>query len=402
MLKGKKILIGVTASIAAYKAIHLVRLFVKENAEVQVIMTPDAQDFVTPLSLSALSNRPVLVKPFNRDDGKWNSHVDLGNWADIMIIAPASANTLAKMANGIADNLVLTTFLAAKCPVFFAPAMDLDMYKHPTTQNNVRKLISYGFKLIDSSEGELASGLIGQGRLEEPEIIIQIILDFFKKKKDLKGKNVLITAGPTYENIDPVRFIGNYSSGLMGFSIAKEIVQRGANVTLISGPVNFIIDNLKRFNVVTAEEMYNACSENFPKADITIMAAAVADYTPIICEQSKIKKYKSDLTIKLKSTIDILSKLGEAKKDNQILVGFALETDNEIENAKKKLKKKNLDFIVLNSLKDKGAGFKYNTNKISIIDKSDNIKSFSLKSKQEVAIDIVDKLVEYVNSSKLK
>ncbi|MCD6112752.1 MAG: bifunctional phosphopantothenoylcysteine decarboxylase/phosphopantothenate--cysteine ligase CoaBC [Bacteroidales bacterium] len=398
MLKGKKILIGVTASIAAYKAIYLVRLFIKEGAEVQVVMTPNAKDFVTPLTLSALSNRPVLIEPFNPDDGEWNSHVDLGNWADIMIVAPASANTLAKMANGIADNLLLATFLAAKCPVFFAPAMDLDMYKHPATQNNVKKLIADGFNLIDSSAGELASGLVGQGRLQEPEIILQIIKEFFAKKNDLKGKNILITAGPTYENIDPVRFIGNYSSGLMGFSIAKEAVSRGGNVTLVSGPVNLNIDSVNRIDVVNADQMYNACLENYSKADIIIMAAAVADYTPINCENSKIKKYKSKLSIDLKPTVDILSKLGELKSDKQILVGFALETDNEIENAKSKLKKKNLDFIVLNSLKDKGAGFKYDTNKISIIDINDNIQNFELKSKKDVAVDIIDKLVEYINS----
>lgn len=397
MLKGKKILIGVTASIAAYKAIYLVRLFIKEGAEVQVVMTPDAKDFVTPLTLSALSNRPVLIEPFNPDDGEWNSHVDLGNWADIMIVAPASANTLAKMANGIADNLLLTTFLAAKCPVFFAPAMDLDMYKHPATQNNVKKLIADGFNLIDSSAGELVSGLVGQGRLQEPEIILQIIKEFFAKKNDLKGKNILITAGPTYENIDPVRFIGNYSSGLMGFSIAKEVVSRGGNVTLVSGPVNLNIDSVNRIDVVNADQMYNACLENYSKADIIIMAAAVADYTPVNCENSKIKKYKSKFSIDLKPTVDILSKLGELKSDKQILVGFALETDNEIENAKSKLKKKNLDFIVLNSLKDKGAGFKYDTNKISIIDINDNIQNFELKSKKDVAVDIIDKLVEYIN-----
>lgn len=398
MLKKKKILIGITASIAAYKAIYLVRLFIKEGAEVQVVMTPNAKDFVCPLTLSALSDNPVLSKPFNDDDGVWNSHVDLGNWADIMIVAPASANTLAKMANGFADNLLLATFLAAKCPVFFAPAMDLDMYKHPATQRNVRKLIADGFNLIDSSAGELASGLIGKGRMQEPEIILQIIKDFFIAKNDLKGENILITAGPTYENIDPVRFIGNYSSGLMGFSIAKEAVKRGAKVTLISGPVNLDIDNVNRIDVVNAGQMYNACIDNSSKADIIIMAAAVADYTPLRCEKSKIKKYKSELCLDLKPTVDILSKLGEAKTDKQILVGFALETDNEIDNAKIKLKKKNLDFIVLNSLNDKGAGFKYNTNKISIIDINDNIQSFELKSKQEVAIDIVNKLVEYKDS----
>jgi phosphopantothenoylcysteine decarboxylase / phosphopantothenate---cysteine ligase len=394
-LKGKKIILGITGSIAAYKIPYLVRLLIKEGADVQVLLTPSACDFVTPLTLSTLSQRPVMVDSFNPDDGAWNSHVEMGNWADLMIIAPVSANTLGKMAHGIVDNLLLTTYLAAKCPVFFAPAMDLDMYHHPSTQENIRILQSFGNKLIAPKEGELASGLCGAGRMEEPEEIARILNGVQKKKETLKGKKVLVTAGPTYEPIDPVRFIGNYSSGLMGFEIAREAALRGAIVTLICGSVNQETKNpaIKRIDVKSAADMYREVMKHFTTSDITIMAAAVADFTPENQSQLKIKKQSEiNLDIILKPTVDILAGLGKLKKKNQVLAGFALETDNEESNAIAKLKNKNCDIIVLNSLKDKGAGFGYKTNQIKIFTRKGKSLSFGLKLKSEVAADILNEI----------
>ncbi|HOV12437.1 MAG TPA: bifunctional phosphopantothenoylcysteine decarboxylase/phosphopantothenate--cysteine ligase CoaBC [Bacteroidales bacterium] len=394
MLKGKKILIGITGSIAAYKIPLLIRLLKKEGADVQVLVTPTAKDFVTPLTLATLSGHPVLCEGFDPDDGAWHSHIEWGSWADIFLIAPVSANTLAKMANGLADNLLTTTYLAAKCPVFFAPAMDLDMYKHPATQKNINTICAFGHHLIAPREGELASGLCGAGRMEEPEKIVECLNNFLKKKDLLKNKNVLVTAGPTYESIDPVRFIGNHSSGLMGFEIAAVCAENGANVTLIAGPVALTIThpNIRRIDVVSASQMYQQCIKAFPEADIIIMAAAVADYTPAEVSRQKIKKTGKDLFLTLKSTTDILAALGKIKSKNQMLVGFALETDNESENALKKLKNKNLDLIVLNSLKDKGAGFKLSTNKVTMFNFKSEKKTFQLKSKHEVAIDIVNEI----------
>lgn len=368
MLKGKNILIGITGSIAAYKSPLLVRLLKKEGANVKVVMTQCATDFVTPLALSTLSQQPVLIEPYNKVDGSWHSHVEWGRWADLFIIAPASANTLAKMANGIADNLLSTCYLAAKCPVFFAPAMDLDMFYHPTTAKNIKTLLSYGNFLIEPQTGELASGLIGAGRMEEPEAIMKVILDFFVRQQDLQNKNVLITAGPTHEAVDPVRFIGNHSSGKMGYALAEEAAQRGASVTLVSGPVNITAKHpsIHLINITSAAEMMEQCSKAFDGSNIIIMAAAVADYTPEEPAGEKIKK-KESLSIKLKLTEDILASMGKKKKKGQFLVGFALETENEKVNAFTKLNNKNLDMIVLNSLKDKGAGFGTDTNKVTIL-----------------------------------
>lgn len=395
MLKGKKILIGITGSIAAYKIPLLVRLLKKEGAEVKVILTPTARHFVTPLTLSTLSNNPVLCEPFDKDTGEWNSHVDLGNWADLYLLAPVSANTLGKMANGLADNLLVATYLAAKCPVYLAPAMDLDMYKHPSTQRNVEILLSYNNKLIAPNEGELASGLCGAGRMEEPNKILEIIKQDLKKKAPLANKMALVTAGPTYEAIDPVRFIGNHSSGRMGFAIAEELSALGAEVTLVTGPTHLktINQTIKRIDITSSSQMHQKCKENFAQSDITVMSAAVADYTPLDVHDRKLKKKAGNLTIELIPTVDILSELGKEKQNRQILVGFALETDNELANARKKLEKKNLDFIVLNSLKDAGAGFGTQTNKITIID-NNKTSNFELKNKEEVAKDIVNKIIE--------
>ncbi len=400
MLKGKKIIIGVTGSISAFKIPVLIRLLKKEEAIVKIVMTPAATAFVTPLTLSTLSENPVLVEPFNRDTGEWNSHVELGLWADLFIIAPASANTIAKMANGVADNFLLISYLSAKCPVFFAPAMDLSMYKHPTTQQNIKILQSYGNFLIHPAAGELASGLCGEGRLEEPENILGIIKSFLTTKDEFAGKKVLISAGPTFEAIDPVRFISNYSSGNMGYAIAWEFANRGAKVLLISGPSHLDIQhpNINKTGVVSAREMYDHCIAHFDETDITVMAAAIADYTPVNPEVRKIKKKNKDLKIELKPTVDILETLGKQKKSGQILVGFALETDNELENAKKKLKNKNLDLVVLNSLNDPGAGFQHETNKITIIDRDFNEYPYQLKNKSEVAKDIVDRIKELTDN----
>jgi len=401
MLKGKKIVIGITGSIAAFKTPALVRLFKKEGAEVKVIMTGSARDFVTPLTLSTLSGNPVISEPFDPVDGSWNSHVELGQWADAFLLAPVSANSLAKMANGIADNFFLTAYLSAKCPVFFAPAMDLDMYRHPATLKNIKILQTYGNILIEPAVGELASGLCGAGRMEEPENIFNLIRQFFadEGKKRLAGKKVLVTAGPTHEAIDPVRYIGNHSSGLMGFSIAEACAGEGASVTLVTGPVDLKAGHpsINRIDVTSAEEMYQQCTAIADQVDIIIMAAAVADFKPDRQHGSKLKKSGGlPLELKLVPTPDILANLGEAKKAGQVLAGFALETDNELENAGIKLKNKNLDLIVLNSLKEKGAGFRTPTNKISILFKDGKTKDYPLKPKEEVAQDIIDAIVSII------
>jgi len=396
VLSGKKIILGISGGIAAYKTASFVRLLIKAGAQVQVIMSPASCAFITPLTLATLSKRPVYTQ-FEKDFGEWTNHVELGLWADLMIMAPATANTLAKMANGLCDNLLLATYLSAKCPVFFAPAMDLDMFAHPSTKENIRKLKSYGNIEIESAYGELASGLIGQGRMAEPEDMLQTITDFFNNDStlDLKGKKVVITAGPTYEPIDPVRFIGNHSTGKMGFDIANEAAKRGADVVLITGPTSLKAtnDSIQVVKVLSAKEMYQACHEVFPSADIVIGAAAVADYRPKVVADQKIKKNDEEFTIVLEKNPDILASLG-AIKTNQFLVGFALETENEIEYAKSKLKKKNLDLIVLNSLNDKGAGFGKPTNKVTFIDKDFTIFPQELKSKEAVAKDIIDQIVK--------
>ena len=395
MLKGKKIVLGVTGSIAAYKAAVLVRLLVKEGATVQVVMTPAAKDFITPLTMSTLSGRPVMCDFFQSENGAWNSHVELGLWADAMIVAPATASTLGKMANGVADNLLVTTYLSMKAPVFIAPAMDLDMYAHPSTQRNVELLKSYGNHIIEATAGELASHLCGKGRLEEPEAIVERIKDFFLGSKALAGKKVLVTAGPTYEKIDPVRFIGNYSTGKMGFAIAEECAAQGADVTLVAGPVSLECKHpgIKRVDVESAREMYDAAMNAFPSCDVAVLSAAVADYRPAQCAPVKMKRTADDMFIELTPNSDIAASLGAVKGENQMLVGFALETNNAEENARLKLEKKNLDFIVLNSLEDKGAGFACDTNKVTIIDKSGK-SDFPLKSKKDVAKDIVSHIAK--------
>lgn len=400
MLKNKNILIGVTGSIAAYKSALLIRLLVKAEANVKVIMTPSSLDFITPLTLSTLAKNPVLIDFVKNKEGEWNNHVALGLWADAFIIAPASANTIAKMSNGICDNLLLATYLSARCPVYFAPAMDLDMYKHPSTIENLKRLKAYGNILIPPGTGELASGLSGEGRMAEPEEII----DFLKKKAGenlaLSGKKILITAGPTYEALDPVRFIGNHSTGKMGFALAEECANLGAEVSLVCGPTTLITTNksINRIDITSAEELYNAAVNEFKTADVSILSAAVADFKPDTIAKQKIKKTDAAPVINLVPTKDTLLELGKLKRKNQLLVGFALETENEVENAKKKIKNKNLDLIVLNSLNDKGAGFKGDTNKITIIDKYNNLKEFKLKTKQEVAKDILNTILDFKNS----
>ena len=393
-MKGKHIVLGITGSIAAYKACTLIRLLIKAGAEVQVVITPAGKEFITPVTLSALTSKPVVSEFFAQRDGSWHSHVDLGLWADAMIVAPATASTIGKMANGIADNMLVTTYLSMKAPVFVAPAMDLDMFAHPSTQKNLQTLRSYGNIIIEPSEGELASKLVGKGRMEEPERIFDILAQHFSKGDDLQGKTVMITAGPTYEKIDPVRFIGNYSSGKMGYALANECAERGAKVELISGPTHLSINHplINITRVESAEEMYSCATERFADCDAAILSAAVADFTPDSKAESKIKREKGEQTLVLKPTHDIAAALGQMKSTKQKLVGFALETDNEQTNAQHKLEKKNLDFIVLNSLRDKGAGFNYDTNKVSIIGRDGETKTFPLKSKTEVAADIVDKL----------
>jgi len=392
MLKDKKILLGVTGSIAAYKSIYLVRLLVKAGAEVKVILTPAAKDFVTPLTLSTLSKNPVLSELF--DEESWANHVELGRWADVMLIAPLSCNTLAKMAHGLCDNLLLATCLSATCPVVVAPAMDEDMWHHPSTKKNLKMLEDYGNKIIPVEKGELASGLYGDGRMAEPESIVQFLQNNFFSKKKLTGKKAFVTAGPTYEAIDPVRFIGNHSSGKMGIAIAEALHQEGAQVTLILGPsqIPFSTNGLQVIRINSAAEMYKVCVDKFKTSDIAVMAAAVADYTPVKMQEQKIKKTGDRLTLELKKTEDILKTLGEMKKE-QVLVGFALETTNERDYALDKLSKKNADMIVLNSLNDEGAGFGKDTNKITIFDKSGQEFTFGTKSKQEVAKDIVDTII---------
>jgi len=401
VLSGKKVLLAVTAGIAAYKTASLVRLFIKLDAEVQVIMTPASKDFITPLTLSTLSKNPVLSTFYDKEDENelWNNHVDLGLWADLMIVAPATANTLSKMANGICDNLVLATYLSAKCPIYIAPAMDLDMYKHDSTKTNLKKLQSFGNSIIPVTSGELASGLVGEGRMAEPEDIVRFIENDVLSKLPLKGKKVLLTAGPTYEAIDPVRFIGNHSSGKMGFALAKAAANLGAEVTLIAGPTNQKITHtlVTRIDVLSAEEMYQTAHRYFAAIDIAILAAAVADYKPTIVSSTKIKKKESSLTIELEPTKDILASLGAIKKQ-QFLVGFALETNNELENAIGKLQQKNLDAIVLNSLQDKGAGFATDTNKVTFIDNKLQQTTFELKSKVEVAKDIMNEILKRINA----
>ena len=395
VLSGKKILLGVSGGIAAYKTATLVRLFIKAGAHVQVIMTPASKDFVTPLTLSTLSKNPVHSSFYNQDDEneKWNNHVELALWADLMVIAPATANTLSKMTNGICDNLLIAAYLSAKCPVYFAPAMDLDMYKHPSTISNFSNLKQFGNTIIPAENGELASGLSGEGRMAEPENIIAFIEDDLNSKLPLKGKKILITAGPTYEAIDPVRFIGNHSTGKMGFDIAVSAANLGASVILVSGPTNCKVSNplINVISVISAEEMYNVCQEFFADVDVAISAAAVADYKPKNVALQKIKKAADNFTLELEKTKDILASLG-AQKKNQFLIGFALETENEIENAKLKIQKKNLDLIVLNSLQDRGAGFGKPTNKVTFIDKDFNVEPMELKSKEAVADDILNKV----------
>jgi phosphopantothenoylcysteine decarboxylase/phosphopantothenate--cysteine ligase len=396
MLKGKKILLGVCGSIASYKSASLTRLLVKAGANVKVIMTTEAKSFITPLTLSTLSKNPVFSDYFNEATGEWNNHVDFGAWADYFIIAPATANSLAKMANGLCDNLLLATYLSAKCPVFFAPAMDLDMWKHPSTKHNILKLISYGNILIEPGYGELASGLVGEGRMAEPEEILGAINMKLGESLPLNGKKALVTAGPTYEPIDPVRFIGNHSSGKMGFAIAEELINLGAEVTLVCGPNGETIknSNINRINVESSADMANAVNAYFEESDLIVMAAAVADYRPLDVSKEKLKKTNANFNLELTKTTDILTELGRVKRAGQILVGFALETENEEENAKNKLLKKNLDFIVLNSLQDKGAGFKSDTNKVTIIDKLLQIERYPLKTKQDVAKDICKKIID--------
>ena len=392
MLKDKKIVIGITGSIAAYKIPFLVRLLKKEGADIQVIMTPAALDFITPLTLSTLSEKPVLIDPFDPETGEWTSHVELGLWADLFVFSPLSANSMAKMARGIADNFFLTAYLSAKCPVMFAPAMDRDMFLHPSTQANIETLKSFGNILIPPATGELASGLCGEGRMEEPEGILELIKSFFLTRQQFKGKSVLVSAGPTFEAIDPVRYLGNHSSGKMGYALAEEFAQRGAGVMLVSGPTDLDINHprVDRIGIMSAQEMYESCMNLYPKCDISVMTAAVADYTPVQTSDSKIKKEKEKIILELEATKDILEEMGKSRKKNQFLVGFALETDNEVENAKAKLAKKSLNLIVLNSLKDAGAGFKHDTNKISIIEPNGKIRDFPRKAKKDVAKDIVD------------
>ena len=394
MLKGKHIILGVTGSIAAYKAATLTRLLVKEGASVKVVMTPLAKEFITPLTMATLSKSPIMVDFYNPENGDWNSHVDLGLWADLYLIAPASANTIGKMAGGIADNLLLTTDLSAKCPVMVAPAMDLDMYKHPVTQRNLKVLQSFGNIIIEPESGELASGLIGKGRMEEPERIVAFIADYFARQEDFKGKKVVVTAGPTYEKIDPVRFIGNYSSGKMGLAIAEEFAGRGAEVVLVCGPVNLKTSHpaIRRVDVESAAQMYEVTSKEFVNSDVAVLSAAVADFTPKEKADHKIKRGKDDLLLELLPTKDIAAELGRIKTASQLLVGFALETNDEEVNALSKMQRKNLDMIVLNSLNDKGAGFSVDTNKVTILDKAGDKTVYELKTKVEVAKDIVDQI----------
>lgn len=394
MLKGKKIVLGITGSIAAYKSIFLLRLLVKEGAEVKVILTPAARDFVSPLTLSTLSKGAVLSELF--DEQSWANHVMLGRWADLMLIAPASCNTISKMATGACDNLLLATYLSATCPVWVAPAMDEDMWHHPSTKENLNKLASYGNRVLPVDQGELASGLYGDGRMAEPAQILDWVKVYFSRRLSLAGKRALVTAGPTYEALDPVRFIGNHSSGKMGIALARELADRGAEVTLVLGPssVKFEERGMEVIRVVSAQEMYDACQQVFSEVEIAILSAAVADYTPVQKAEQKIKKDGDSLELSLKKTPDILRSLGEKKHNGQVLVGFALETENELSNARGKLERKNADMIVLNSLNDAGAGFGHDTNKITILHRDGSVKGFEMRSKDDVAKDIIDTLIE--------
>lgn len=396
MLRGKHIILGICGGIAAYKSVSLLRLLVKAGAEVQVVITPAGKEFITPVTLSALCQKPVVSEFFTANTGEWHSHVDLGLWADCMVIAPATASSIAKMANGVADNMLITTYLSAKSPVFVAPAMDLDMMAHPSTRRNLDLLRSYGNHIIEPESGELASGLVGKGRMEEPEKIVEVLDRFFATREDLHGKKMLITAGPTHEKIDPVRFIGNYSSGKMGYAIAEAAASRGAEVTLVSGPVSLHVSNpaINVVDVESAREMLAACEEAFPQSDIAVMCAAVADYAPTSVATSKIKREHDEIpVITLVKNPDIAATLGHEKKKDQILVGFALETDHELENAFDKLGRKNLDMIVLNSMRDSGAGFGVDTNKVTILTSDNRRLEFSLKPKTEVANDILDTIL---------
>jgi phosphopantothenoylcysteine decarboxylase/phosphopantothenate--cysteine ligase len=397
---GKKIILGITGSIAAYKAAYLIRALIKKGDEVQVVMTEAAKEFITPLTLSTLSRRPVVSDFFSRRDGSWNSHVDLGLWADVMLIAPATASTIGKMANGIADNMLITTYLSCKVPVFVAPAMDLDMYAHPATQQNLERLRSFGNHLIEPAVGELASRLTGKGRMEDPNRIIRVLDDYFASHNSLHGKKILITAGPTYEKIDPVRFIGNYSSGKMGFALAEVCAERGADVRLIAGPVSIRTRHpaIRRIDVESAEEMYRATIDAFPDTDAAILSAAVADYRPEKQDHEKIKRnHKQQMRLFCVQTKDIAQSLGGMKRPDQVLAGFALETNNGVVRAKEKMLQKNLDMIILNSLEDEGAGFRCDTNKVTIIDREGNTTPFPLKDKKDVAVDIVDKLKTFID-----
>ncbi|MBO4805697.1 MAG: bifunctional phosphopantothenoylcysteine decarboxylase/phosphopantothenate--cysteine ligase CoaBC [Paludibacteraceae bacterium] len=403
MLNGKNIILGVTGGIAAYKSALIVRELVKRGASVKVVMTPLAKQFITPLTMATLSGNPILVDFFNPENGEWNSHVKLGLWADAYLIAPATANSLGKMANGIADNLLLTTYLSAKCPVFLAPAMDLDMYAHPATQKNIETLRSYGNHIIEPGTGFLASGLEGKGRMAEPADIVKALESYFASTQDLKGKRVMITAGPTYEKLDPVRFIGNYSSGKMGYALAEECAERGADVLLISGPVQVKAHhpNIHVVDVESAAEMYEASMKASPEQDVEILCAAVADYTPAQRLDHKMKREKTgDFSLELKATQDIAAALGKIKRPGQLLAGFALETNDEVANAKGKCERKNFDFIVLNSLNDKNAGFKYDTNKVTIINRAGEASPYELKDKRLVAKDIVDYAVRLMTNKK--
>ncbi|MEJ1239533.1 bifunctional phosphopantothenoylcysteine decarboxylase/phosphopantothenate--cysteine ligase CoaBC [Chryseolinea sp. T2] len=402
MLKGKRILLGVCGGIAAYKTAVLTRLLVKEGAVVKVIMTPSAHEFITPLTLSTLSKNPVLTAFSKGDTGEWNSHVDLGLWADVMVIAPATANTIAKMAHAQADNLLLATYLSARCPVFVAPAMDLDMFQHLSVRENLEKLLSYGNHIIDPGIGELASGLSGQGRMAEPEDILQKVQMFFTSVQPLRGVKALVTAGPTLEAIDPVRFISNHSSGKMGFAIAEALANFGAEVHLVCGPTQQHTNHplISVTPVISAEQMYEACRKSFETVHIAVLAAAVADYLPVTAASEKIKKKDSNINLELTKTRDIAAELGKGKRVDQVLVGFALETNDEVSNALKKLKAKNFDLIVLNSLQDKGAGFGLDTNKVTIIDRNEKATTFELKGKREVANDIVNAIVEILQTKR--
>lgn len=399
MLKGKKIVLGITGSIAAYKACLIIRGLIKRGAEVQVVITPAGKEFITPITLSALTHKPVVSEFFSQRDGTWNSHVDLGLWADAMVIAPCTASTIGKMVGGVADNMLITTYLSMKAPVFVAPAMDLDMYAHPSTQQNLKKLQEYGNIIIEPQNGFLASGLEGKGRMEEPDVIVETLARYFSgKKKELKGRKVVITAGPTYEKIDPVRFIGNYSSGKMGFALAEECAMRGADVTLIAGPVCIKeASAIKRIDVESCEEMYNAAITEFKDADVAILCAAVADFRPESIAEQKIKRGKDDMVIRLSPTRDIAAQLGKMKREGQRLIGFALETNDEESNARKKLEKKNLDFIVLNSTRNEGTTFRGDDNKVTIISKEYE-KEYGKKPKTEVASDIIDELVRIMHT----